>query len=133
MSTAQMARLLALAEKAFGAAREVLAMRGQYFTDITQYGVEASRKMAILVEQSHDAVHSLSHRSVRESINQRVESDTAKMLAKAHLNRATGTGGTCGRLSVTSPERGSAQRDNPLGAPGDAALTWQHRRASGPR
>jgi hypothetical protein len=88
-----MARLLALAEKAFGAAREVLAMRGQYFPDITQYGVEAVRQMAFLVEQSQDAVHSLSHRSVRESLNQRLESEAAKLLAKAHLNRATGTGG----------------------------------------
>jgi hypothetical protein len=60
MTTAQMTRLLALAEKAFGAAREVLAMRRQYFTDITQYGVEAARKMAFLVEQSHDTVHTLS-------------------------------------------------------------------------
>jgi hypothetical protein len=93
MTTAQMARLLALAEKAFGAAREVLAMRGQYFTDITQYGVEAARLMAFLVEQSHDAVHSLSNLSVRESLNQRLESEVAKLLAKAHLNRATGTGG----------------------------------------
>jgi hypothetical protein len=116
MTTAQMARLLALAEKAFGAAREVLAMRGQYFTDITQYGVEAARKMAILVEQSHDAVHSLSHWSMRESINQKPESETAKLLAKAHLNRATGTGGMCGGPSVTSPEWGSAQRGNPLSA-----------------
>jgi hypothetical protein len=69
MTTAQMARLLALAEKAFGAAREVLAMRCQYFTDIIQYGVEAARQMAFLVEQSHDAVHSLPHWSVRESLN----------------------------------------------------------------
>jgi hypothetical protein len=93
MTTAQMARLLALAEKAFGATRDVLAMRGQYFTDITQYGVEAARQMAFLVEQSHDAVHSLSHRSVRESLNQRMESEAAKLLEKAHLNRAAGTGG----------------------------------------
>ena len=65
MTTEEMARLLALADEAFGAAREVLAMRGQYFADVVQYGVEAARQMAFLVEQSHDAVHSLSHRSVR--------------------------------------------------------------------
>jgi hypothetical protein len=41
--------------------------------------------------------------------------------------------GSCGEPSVTLPERGSAQRDKPLSAPGDAALTWQHRRASEPR
>jgi hypothetical protein len=85
MTTAEMARLLALADKAFGAAREVLAMRGQYFTDVVQYGAEAARKMAFLVEQSHDDVYSLSHRSVRESLNQRLESEAAKLLAKTHL------------------------------------------------
>jgi hypothetical protein len=93
MTTDQMDRMLALAEKAFGAAREALAMRGQYFSDIKQYGVEAARQMAFLVEQSHDAVHSLSHRSVRESLNQRLENEAAKLLAKAHLNRAGCTGG----------------------------------------
>jgi hypothetical protein len=40
MTPASAARMLALAEKSFGAAREVLAMRGHYFTDIVQYGVE---------------------------------------------------------------------------------------------
>jgi hypothetical protein len=39
---------------------------------------------------------------------------------------------SCGEPSVTSPERESEQRDNPLSAPGDAALTLQHRRASEP-
>jgi hypothetical protein len=77
-----------LAEKAFGAAREVLAMRGQYFADIVQYGMEAARQMAFLDEQSHHAVHSLSHRSVRKYLNQRLESEAAKILAKTHLERA---------------------------------------------
>jgi hypothetical protein len=45
MTTAQMDRLLALAEKDFGAAREKLVMRGQYFTDISQYGIEEARQM----------------------------------------------------------------------------------------
>jgi hypothetical protein len=45
------------------------SMRGQYFTDVVQYGVEAAPQMAFLVEHSHDAVHSLSHRSVCESLN----------------------------------------------------------------
>jgi hypothetical protein len=44
MTTAQMARLLALAEKAFGAAREKLVMRGQYFTNISQCGIEEARQ-----------------------------------------------------------------------------------------
>jgi hypothetical protein len=90
---AQVASLLALAEKALAASREVLAMRGQYFTDIVQYGVEAARQMAFLVEQSHDAVHSASHKTVRESLNQRLESEAAKMLARAHLDRVGGAGG----------------------------------------
>jgi hypothetical protein len=42
MTTAHMVRLLALAKMAFGAAREVLAMRGKYFTDIT-CGVKGGR------------------------------------------------------------------------------------------
>jgi hypothetical protein len=104
----EMARLLALANKAFGAAREVLAMRGQYFTDIVQYGVEAARQMAFLVEQSHDAVHSLSHRSVRESLNQRLESEAAKMLAKTHLERASGSTGGAGNTGSGSSAGGAA-------------------------
>jgi hypothetical protein len=67
-------------------------MRGQYFTEVVQYGVEAARQLAFLVEQSHDAVHTLSHRSVRESLNQRLESEAAKLLAKTHLQRASGSG-----------------------------------------
>jgi hypothetical protein len=55
-----LARSLALAEKAFAAAREVLAMRVQYFHDIVGHGVEATRQMSFLVEQGHDAVQSSS-------------------------------------------------------------------------
>jgi hypothetical protein len=40
--------------------------------------------------------------------------------------------GSCGGPSVTLPDRESVQRDKPLSAPGDSALTWQHRRASEP-
>jgi hypothetical protein len=54
MTPAATARMLAQAAKAFVAAREVLAIRGQYFADIVQYGVEAARQVAFLVEQSHD-------------------------------------------------------------------------------
>jgi hypothetical protein len=93
MTPAAMAPMLALADKTFGVAREVLPMRGQYHHDIVQYIVEAARKIAFLVEHSHDAVHSLSHRTVRESLNQRLESEATKMLAKAHLGRAGGGGG----------------------------------------
>jgi hypothetical protein len=82
MTTAEMARLLALADKAFGAARDVLAMRGQYFTDVVQYGVEAARQMPFLVEQSHDAVHSLSHRLVRESLKPEVGKRGGEVVGK---------------------------------------------------
>jgi uncharacterized membrane protein YgcG len=102
MTPAATARMLALADKAFAAAREVLAMRGQYFCDIVQYGVEGARQMAFLVEQSHDAVHSLSHRSVRESLNQRLETEAAKILAKTHLDRASGGGGASNTGSGSS-------------------------------
>jgi uncharacterized membrane protein YgcG len=86
----ELARMLALADKAFAAAREVLVMRGQYFVDIFQYGVEAARQMAFLVEQGHDVLHSSSHRSVHESLNQGLESEAEKMLAKTHIGRANG-------------------------------------------
>jgi uncharacterized membrane protein YgcG len=108
MTPTSAARMLALAEKSFGAAREVLAMRGQYFTDIVQYGVEAARQMAFLVEQGHDAVHSLSHRSVRESLNQRLESEAAKLLAKTHLERATGGSGGGGSGGAGNSGSGSS-------------------------
>jgi hypothetical protein len=69
---------------------------------MVQYGVDAARKMAFLVEQSHDAVHSLSHRSVRESLNQILKSEAAKMLAKTHLERATGSAGAGNTASGSS-------------------------------
>jgi hypothetical protein len=111
MSVAVAARMLALSEKAFGAAREVLAMRGQYFSDVIQYGVEAARQMAFLVEQSHDAVHSLSHRTVRESLNQRLESEAAKMLAKTHLERAGASGGGGAGHTGSGSSAGGAAAD----------------------
>jgi hypothetical protein len=56
-----LARRLELAEKAISAAREVLAIRAQYFLDIVGHCVEAARQMSFPVEQGHDAVHSSSH------------------------------------------------------------------------
>jgi hypothetical protein len=85
-----MSRRLALADKALEAAREVLRMRAQYFHDIVGYGVEAARQMSFLVEQGHDAVHSASHKSVRATLTQRLETEAAKMLAKTYLERASG-------------------------------------------
>jgi hypothetical protein len=93
MTLASTARMLALADKAFAAAREIISMRGQYFSDVVQYGVEGALNMAFLVEQRHGAVHSLSHRTVHESLNQRLENEAAKILAKTHLDRASGGGG----------------------------------------
>jgi hypothetical protein len=101
MTPATVARMLALGERSFGGAREVLGMRGQCFTDIVQYGVEAAQQMAFLVGQSHNAVHSLSQRSVSESLTQRLESEAAKILAKKNLDRATGGDGVSNTGSVT--------------------------------
>jgi hypothetical protein len=50
MTMEEMEKMLVLADEAFGAAREVSAMKGQYFTDSVQYGVEAARKMAFFVK-----------------------------------------------------------------------------------
>jgi hypothetical protein len=105
MTTAQMARLLALGDKAFGAAREVLAMRRQYFTDVVQYGVEAARQMAFIGEQSHDAVAVTS--VCAQSLNQTMESEAAEMLEKTHPSRATGTGGS-GNTEIGSSAGGAA-------------------------
>jgi hypothetical protein len=118
MTPAVMARMLALADKAFRAAREVLVIRGQYFDDIVQYGMEAARQTAFLVEQNHNAVHSLSHSTARESLNQRLERDAAKMPAKAYLGRAGGGGGA----GSGNPGSGSSAD----GAAADACgLSWK--------
>jgi hypothetical protein len=37
--------------------------------------------MAFILEQSHNAAHSFTHSTVRESLNQRLKSKAAKMLA----------------------------------------------------
>jgi hypothetical protein len=52
-----------------------------------------ARQMALPVKKIHDAEHLLSHRTVRESLNQRLETEVAKILAKTHLDRARGGGG----------------------------------------
>jgi uncharacterized membrane protein YgcG len=108
MTPASAARILALADSAFGAAREVLAMRDQYFKDNVQYWVEAARKTAFFVEQEHEAVHYLSHRSVRESLNQELEKKAAKLLAKTHLDSATGGSGGGGNGAGCSSGSGSS-------------------------
>jgi hypothetical protein len=93
VTPASAARLLVPAQKASGAAREVLRIRGKYIAEIVQYRVEVAKLMTLLVEQDHDAVYSSSYFSVRESLNQRLESKAAKLFPKAHLDRATGFSG----------------------------------------
>lgn len=81
-------RRLALAEKALKAALEILLMRAQYFRDITDHGIDEARQMAFLVEQGHDAVHSESYRTARESLSTKLEYEAAKQLAKNRLEKA---------------------------------------------
>lgn len=83
-----MVQRLALAENDFKAAMEVLYMRAQYFHYITDHGIEEARQMAFLVEQGNDVVHSNSYRTARESPSPKLETETAKQLAKARLERA---------------------------------------------
>jgi hypothetical protein len=66
---------------------------------VVQYGVEAARKKSFLVEQSHDVVLSFSYQSVREFLNQRLESEAAKMLENRRLERVSGTGGAGNSVS----------------------------------
>jgi hypothetical protein len=66
-----MSRCLALADRALAAAREVLAIRAQYFHDIVVNGVEATRQMSFLVEQGYDAVNYSSPKSVRATLTRR--------------------------------------------------------------
>ena len=102
-SCKDMARRLALAETSFRAALEVLSMRGQYFREIVEHGVEEARQMAFLVEQGQDAVHSSSYRAAREALTAKLEVETAKQLAKARLERAINKRGKGG-----GPSEGAA-------------------------
>ena len=99
-NTAECARHLALAEQFLQASLEVLSMRAQYFRDITENGIEEARQMAFLVEQGSDAVHSGVYKSVREALTGKLESEAAKQLAKARLDRTNkkkkGKGGATG-------------------------------------
>ena len=87
------AQKLALAEKSIKAAFEVLSMRAQFFWESTEQGVEAARQMSFLVKQGHDAVFPESYRTAREFLTTKLETEAAKMLAKARLERATGSKG----------------------------------------
>lgn len=50
-----------MAEEAFKSVLKVLTMPAQYFTNITEQGIEIARQMSFLVEQGHDAVFSKSY------------------------------------------------------------------------
>lgn len=86
----ELGRRLVLSEMALKAALEVLSMRAQYFRDVTEHGVDEARQTAFLVEQGNDAVHSESYRSAREVLTARLETETAKQLAKSRLERGRG-------------------------------------------
>ena len=88
-NTAELFYRLALAENAMRASRKMLAMRAQYFKDVTEHGVEMARQMSYLVEQSNDAVFSEAHRTARQALTGRIETEAAKVLAKARLEAVT--------------------------------------------
>jgi len=90
----EMGRRLKLAEMSLAAVVEVLSMRAQYFRDINDQGMEMARQMAFLVEQGHDAVFSESYRSARTTLTSKMEVEAAKQLAKARIERASGTRGS---------------------------------------
>lgn len=85
-----MGRKMKLAETAVEAVVEVLRMRAQYFRDVTEQGMEMARQMAFLVEQGHDAVFSESYRSAREALTSKIETEAAKEMARARMERSRG-------------------------------------------
>ena len=85
----QFAARLALVEKAIIACREVLAMRADYFRDIVDHGIGIARHYANTAEQSVDVVFSETHRTLRDAVAARIELESAKILAKAHLGSSS--------------------------------------------
>lgn len=101
-------RKLVMAEDAFKGVLEVVSMRAQYFRHITEQGVEIARQMSFLVEQGNDAVFSKSYTSARDALTSKIETEAAKMLAKARVERAsTRHGGGSG----PSVSQGAAQTE----------------------
>ena len=76
---------LALAEKALQACREVLAMRADLFKDVTEHGLGLAKGYAKSAEQTADVSFSATHRSIRDAVAARVEIETARILARAHV------------------------------------------------
>lgn len=83
-----MGRRPSLAQNLFKAVPEVLSMRAQYFSDVTEQGMDMARQMSFLVEQGHEVVLSQSYRSSREALTSKLETESGKQLAKARLQRA---------------------------------------------
>lgn len=81
-SVDDLARRLALADRASKAALEVVSMSAKFFRDITENGVEKARQIAYLVEQGHDAVHSESYRTARKALTGRSRSRQQSSLLK---------------------------------------------------
>ncbi|PXF48648.1 hypothetical protein BWQ96_01500 [Gracilariopsis chorda] len=79
-------RLLKLARKAF---RAVL---------------EDARQMAFLIEQGGDGVFSESYRTVHTALTARIEQEAAKQLAKAQIEKASGSRNRCGRAGGAAGE-----------------------------
>ena len=97
-------RKLALAKEAFKAVLEVTSMRAQYFRDLTEQRVEIARQLSFLVEQGHDAVFSESYRSARTALTAKMETEAAKMLAKARRERASSRSGPSGPQAAAKSE-----------------------------
>ena len=49
--------------------------------------------MSFIVDQGHDSVFSESYRTAREALTTKLETEAAKVLSKARLERATGSKG----------------------------------------
>lgn len=105
-------RNLAIAEDAFKGVLEIVSMWTQCFRDITEPGVEIARQMPFLVSKGHDAVFLKSYSSAHDAPTAKMETEAAKMLAKARLERtSTRHGGGNGPVALGGL---LSQSDGPL-------------------
>lgn len=74
-----------LSETALKAPRKVIFVRAQYFKDVTENGVKMAQQMSYVVEQGTDAMFSVAHGAVRDTITKKIEIETAKSIEKSHL------------------------------------------------
>ena len=109
-------RKLAMAEDASNGMIEVVSMRAQYFRDITEQGVESARQMSFFVEKGNDAVFSKSYRSARDALTSMMETEAAKRLTKARLERAsTRHGGGVALRGLLSQSYGPLRAQSGIG------------------